>query len=527
MKILIGEKMFNRLSRSENSTRNIITGFAGQILTLIAGFICRITFVQCLSSEYLGLSGLFGNILSFLGLAELGIGSIIGYELYSCVVAQDQEKIAAYVQWYGKAYRTIGAIIALLGMLFLPFLDTFIAGKTEITENLYLIYLLYLANTVCSYMFSYKAVILSSDQKGYIVSIVQTLATVIMDLLQAVFLILTHNFIIYIIIQIFTNLTKDIVLSCVADKQYPFINIKQKLSLTVDMKKSLMANMKAILFSRIGLYFINGTDSIIVSALNGLSAAGILSNFTLLTSALNNIIMQFVNGITSSVGNLNAQNIKSKSENLFWEIDLFCFWMFGWSALSFIFLANDIVKILFGAEYEVGFGVVVAVALNYFSTGYVNSVWVYKNTYGLFKQDQYIHFITGALNIVLSIALGKQFGVFGVVIATYISRELTAHWYGPYAVFKYGLNAKVSLYFAKKLKYYFLLVFAGMILYITILCTDQIETYATVITLKFIECIFVPNIIFAFFLSRTKEFTNLKNRCIIFINQKIKTEGKK
>ena len=69
-------------SRTKNSLINIFTGFFGQFFQLLISFINRIIFVHCLSQAYLGINGLFTNVLSMLSLAELGISSAISYALY-------------------------------------------------------------------------------------------------------------------------------------------------------------------------------------------------------------------------------------------------------------------------------------------------------------------------------------------------------------------------------------------------------------------------------------------------------------
>ena len=155
-------------SRSEYSIINILTGFCGYFINAIIGYICRIVFVRCLSAEYLGVNGLFTNILSMLSLAELGIGSAIGFALYKPLAKNDTEKIASLMRFYGKAYKIIGCVVAFFGILMMPFLNI-ITAQPNIQENLYVIYLMYLFNTASTYFFSYRSALLTADQRNYIV----------------------------------------------------------------------------------------------------------------------------------------------------------------------------------------------------------------------------------------------------------------------------------------------------------------------------------------------------------------------
>ncbi len=138
-------------SRTEYSLINMLTGVVGDIVNTSTGLICRVIFVRMLGSEYLGVRGLFTNILSVLSLAELGIESAIIYALYKPIATKDHDKIAAIMQYYRKAYAAIGMVVAVLGLSVLPFLDQIIQTKPDIKESIYLIYLLYLFNTVVSF----------------------------------------------------------------------------------------------------------------------------------------------------------------------------------------------------------------------------------------------------------------------------------------------------------------------------------------------------------------------------------------
>lgn len=123
-------------TRSEYSIINILTGFGGYFLNTIIGYICRMVFVRCLSAEYLGVNGLFTNILSMLSLAELGIGGAIGFALYKPLAENDKDKVATLMSIYGKTYKIIGCVVAIIGLAMMPFLNIIITEQPNIQENL-------------------------------------------------------------------------------------------------------------------------------------------------------------------------------------------------------------------------------------------------------------------------------------------------------------------------------------------------------------------------------------------------------
>ena len=160
----------NEKSRTTNSIRNSIIGALSQGCGIILNFVTRLFFVKYLNEEYLGVNGLFSNILTVLSLAELGVGTAIIYSLYKPVAEKEEKKIAALLNFYKTAYLIIGLFITVIGIALTPFLNLIIKDTPDIPE-LSVIYLLFLANTSCSYFFAYRRSIFSADQREYILSL--------------------------------------------------------------------------------------------------------------------------------------------------------------------------------------------------------------------------------------------------------------------------------------------------------------------------------------------------------------------
>lgn len=235
-----------RKSRTEYSILNITTGVGGYIVNTVVGFVCRMVFVRCLADDYLGINGLFTNILSMLSLAELGIGSAIVYALYKPLAEDDQRKVAMLMRFYGKAYRIIGCVVAAFGLCMLPFLNLIITDPPAISENLYVIYLLFLFNTSSTYFFSYRSSLLMADQKNYIVTGLSYLFSIVQSILQMILLVVTHQYMTYLLVQTIGVFLYNVSVSYIAKKTYPYILSKNVPDLDKEEKGSLIKNVKAL-----------------------------------------------------------------------------------------------------------------------------------------------------------------------------------------------------------------------------------------------------------------------------------------
>lgn len=480
-------------SRTEYSILNILTGLGGYAVNTIIGLVCRMIFTRTLSAAYLGIGGLFTNILGMLSLAELGIGSAIVYALYKPLAVGDKDKIASLVKFYGQCYKVIGVAVGAIGIALMPFLHLLIQTP-DIKESIYLIYLLYLFNSACSYFFSYRSSLIMAAQQNYIVTATNYAVTIGQSIVQIIWLITTHEYIGYLIIQCISGWIYNLTISHVAKKKFPYIASKNIKPLKKEDRDILIRNVYALVVWKFCGLLVNSTDNIIITYFSGLAAVGLSSNYTLLSTTLNALLNQLFNGITASVGNLNAIESSEKKLKIFNVINLANFWLFGWAAIGIFVVSSDIVCLVFGESYVLPLEIPFVIALNFYMVGMQNAVWTYKNTMGLFQQGRYLLILTAAINLICSLWMGKMWGLFGILFATAISRACTNVWYDSYAVFKYGLRAKVSTYFKKYFVYAVILIFtAGVSFY---LCSFVQFSQLTNVILKFLICCIVPNVIF-------------------------------
>ena len=109
--------------RTKSSIRNLTAAFLGQLLGIAISFISRKIFIGVLDEEYLGINGLFTNILSMLSIMELGVGPAIVFCLYKPLAEDNQAQILALMKLFRRLYCLIGCGILAAGIgisFFLP-----------------------------------------------------------------------------------------------------------------------------------------------------------------------------------------------------------------------------------------------------------------------------------------------------------------------------------------------------------------------------------------------------------------------
>lgn len=497
----------NETSRIHNSFLNLISGFAYRILITLTAFVVRTVFIRCLSPDYLGINGLYSNILSMLSLAELGFGTAMVYSMYQPLAQRDFRKLGQLTQLYKKVYAIIGTVILVFGLCLVPFLDHLIKDRPDV-EGITFYYILFLLNTVVSYwFFAYQNSLLQADQKAFVISNYHSFFNLIKSALQIILLLVFRNYTMYLLTQIFCTVGENICLAVKVKKEYPVFADASKEKLSAEETKKIFKDVKALMLSKVSHVVLNGTDNLIISAFVGINWVGVLSNYVMVTEAITGILTQITSAIHASLGNYFAKENREFGYQLFRRIEFLNYWLYGFSTVAFIVLLNPFVTVWLGKEFTLSNGVVVALAINFFVAGVMNTLWTFRSTLGLFTQGQYRPLIVAVINVVVSIALSYKWGIAGVLAGTSISRACVNLWYDPWLLHRKGFGKSVVPFFLQYIRKILLLgvIAVGMFFIANnIVLVDEI----TIVNFSFMVVLtaFIPNLVFALAFCRTEEF---------------------
>ncbi|ASF38493.1 sugar translocase [Halobacillus halophilus] len=512
--------------RIQNSLRNMFFGVAGQLITIMMGFIVRTVFIYTLGIEYVGIEGLFTSILLMLSLANLGFDTAMIYSLYKPLAEGEKYKIQALMNLYKKAYRIVGFVVLAIGLFLLPFLPYLINGKGPV-ENIQTIYILFLLQSAASYFFIYKQSILIADQRNHIVSKIHSAFIIISNSLQILLLVFVGSYILVLVTQLSFRVFENMYIAKKVDRLYPYLRGMNKAVLYGDEKKRLFQDLYSLFLYKISGAVINGTDNILISMFIGITVVGIYSNYLLLLSTLTTLLSYIFYSLTASVGNLIVQNNREKKYHIFRVIRFSNFWVYGLCSICLWVLLDPFISLWIGEQYLLGSIVVGIIILNFYTTGMQGASTTYRETTGLFKKGKYRPIIAAGLNLALSLILVRVIGLTGIFLGTIFSRLMVYFWYDPYIIYKYVFNRPLKEHFIKYVSYTFVVAGAGLI---TKLAANQIQTNHQTLTLLLMGmlCLTIPNLIFYLFFRNSKEFNYLSSVLRnLYQNKFLKTYSKK
>lgn len=518
---------FNKNARTGNAFKAAAVGTSNQIVNLVCGFVFRTVFLMVLSKEYLGLNGLFTNVLNVLSLAELGIAGAIIYRMYEPIALNNEEKVAQMMCFYKNIYRIIALIVTVIGLSILPAIKFLIKNPEEIPSdiNIYVVYVLFLAQSVTSYLFVYKNSILTADQKGYINSACSMFGNILNTALRIAVLFITKDFIATLITGIVVSLTVNIVNSIIATKMYPCI-FKGKHKLDKTSKKTILKDTAALACHKIGGVVVGSTDNILLSAFIGIGVLGIYSNYSLLMVAVAGLIGQLLGTFTSSVGNAKLNLTSDDFFKTYKRLLYINLVIVSCACVSMYCLLEPFITVWLDEGMLLDNNVVIVLIISYFLSQFRHVNINFTSATGLFRKDRLRPLIEAAVNLTASIVLVNYLGVMGIFLGTIISNLLVVFWREPYLLFKNEFKAVNKLW-----KYFTLIALFGA--YTTLMSYglnavfNFMPNIVGYVILKFAICAVVPLgtiCVLTFWTDEFKYFISLIKRVM---NKVLRKLGKK
>lgn len=472
----------NNTNRTSKATKNIIVSVFAQIVILLVSFINRTIFIKLLGAEYLGVDGLFSSILLVFSIAELGIGNAIIFKLYQPIAQNNVKKVQQYITLFERAYNGIILFIITIGICLLPFIKQIVqADELSVDINIYVVFLLFLLNTVSTYFLAHRQSVLLVNQKQHIVSYVQMWIKCLFLALESLLLLVWKNYYLYLFVKVSGNYVQAIILSVKAKKEYPIHCKKNTEKLSKNEMRSLVEDVKALVLRRIGSVVLASADNIIINTFISTVMVGIYSNYTLIKSSVQTIVGQAFSALTATIGNYIATEKKEKVEELFGIYTFMIYVVYGFCCICLYTLTNRFIELMWGKEYLLSSKVLFVIVFDFLLYGFQTAINVFRDASGLFVQGKYRPFVSACVNIFLSVFLAKPLGVFGIILATVLSRVFVSVWYDPYILYKHCFEGSVKRYFFRLASY------LGMVVCICI-SVDKILCGVDTTIFSFIGC---------------------------------------
>lgn len=504
--------------RTQNSVKNLLASFVMSIVVLVVGFIVQRVFIKTLGLEYLGINGLFTNIVTMLGIVELGLGSAIVYHFYRPLAKRDKKRVKSLLHFYKLGYRIVAATVAVIGLLLMPFVPA-IVGEVAISIDLVSVYALFLLDVVFSYLLTYKRSILYADQKSYLVNIAHLTSLLVMNGLQIAALLITGNFYLYLIIKIAMRVAENLIISSLVNKRYGYLTEGKARPIDAETKQDIFKKIKALFMHKIGALLVLGSDNIIIAIFLGVTTVGLYGNYYLVAAAIGMIVGQAFTAITASVGNLLITSSSKKSYAVYNNVRFANFWLATFAATGMLVAMDSFVEVWLGSGYILATSVLIVISINLYLQLTRSVTSSFKEAAGIFHEDRYVPLIESVVNIVLAILFMHIFGLAGVIMGT-ICSTLIVH------LFSYPKYVYTKLFKRTYANYYFEFVRSLIVAVVIGTATFGLSHAVTVhgavlqLAINIAIVLIVPNVILYTIFRNSNELKYFKQLILDIVNKK-------
>ncbi len=455
--------------RVHRSVMNIKVGMFFYVLSLFLAFFSRKVFLDCLGAEFIGLTGMLMTIMSFLSVAELGIGTSIVYFLYKPLQEDNHEKINEVMSILAYLYRCIGFIIGGCGLVVSIFFPWWFDNLTTGLPLVYFAFYSFLASSVAGYIFNYKQLLVGANQKQYLVnSYFQTIG-IVQSLTQILLAYYYRNLWLWVIVGLIFTIIGIIVFNYRIRQLYPWLEVNlQEGRQNLKKYPEILKKTRQVFAQKIKDFILFRSDHIMVGVFVSVSHIALYGNYTIITSKLNYLVNILSDGLNAGVGNLLAEGNEKIIMKIFWEMTAARYFILGIIIFPLILFMQPFVKLWFGEQYLLSDFIVNLIIINIFLMLHNGTVMIFIGSNGMFS-DVWAAWTEFVINITITLILAPFWGIAGILMGKIISIGLNGIFWKPYYLFTSGFHKSVFIFWKGMMPYYLsFFLFTGLTIVLNI-----------------------------------------------------------
>ena len=435
--------MSERVKKSiVNAEVNILFYFLSLFLT----FFSRKIFLDNLGADFIGLTGTLYNILGYLNLSELGISACIGYFLFKPLQTNNRQEIQDILSLLGYLYNWIGTIIfagAFIISLFFPL----IFDNTQLHLGIiYFAFYSFLGSSLIGYFINYRQILLSADQKNYLVAIYYQSANLVKLALQIYLAYYFKNLYVWVAVEFLFGILGCIILNWKINKEYPWLKVDKKQGKQL-LKKypEVITKTKQVFIHKIKDFVLVKSDELFIFLFVSLKMVAFYGNYMIIISKLISLFAAVTGSVGASVGNLVAEGDKDRMLKVFWEYTTIQHTIAATLSFSLYLLMEPFIAHWLGAEYIMDHTILILLIIYIYITNSRQSVDSFNYAHGLYA-DVWSAWAELIINVSVTIICGLQWGIIGILLGKIASLIPIVVLWKPYYLFKTGLKESVLTY---------------------------------------------------------------------------------
>ena len=493
------------------------------MVSVLLPFVTRAIIMYLIGVDYLGIGTLFTSVLQFLSLAELGVGTAITYTMYRPIAENNTAELCRILNYIRKLYRCIGLAMFVIGTALLPAVPYLIHGVVPAYINVYVLYFIYLINSVISYFFAgYRESLLVAHQRRDVSVKWATVISILVQVIQILILVVCRNFYVYAIVPISGTIATNIVNALITRKMYP--GIRPHGQIGDEVRQEIKKKLGGLIGTKLSAVVHHSSDTMVISAFLGLVQTAQYGNYYLVFYSVCGFIATLYTSMTASIGDKIIKDSLDENYLLFKRISFANNWLVGWCTICFICLVENVISLAYGTDMCLGIGFASLMGVYFYVYQIQKVVLTFKDAAGIWYSDRYRPYVIMIVNLVSNIILVNFIGIYGIVLSTILSLLVSMPWLNWTLYKKLFLRSSIENMFLIFLNGILTAVFGALTLALCFRLRNDIWGLVERIGI----CLVVPNLCYFAIYRKTPHFQYWKDFVLrhLKITEKWKKEGK-
>lgn len=452
--------------KTKRTLLNYVTDIIPLMIVSVLGIFKIKFFIQELGDETLGLYQLFSQIMIYIALVDGGLSSAVLYSLYKPNINEDKNKLNEIISAAFKVFSLIGIVIFALAAVAGFLVPFFIKDYSFPYMYIVVAFLLFSLSNVIGYFFVPINAFLEVKGKKYITNLALQIGQIVQSVLEIILLLRGWSFFSILIMHSIIKLLSNIVIAIWFRKNYKEYTVKSK-------KKdySFVKKVKDLMFHKINGLVSSNIDVIIISKVLGLAYVAIYSAYFYIINMLKSILGKLNGSMLALIGNEIAKD-KDKVYDIFLEINSIMFFVGTVICVPLFFALDGFIDLWYEGEIKTSILISIACVTYLFCFLIKETVAMFVNAAGLFKETKICALCDTIINLTLSIVLVFKFGISGVLFATAFSVIVAEYIMKNFVLHKHVFERKTNKFYLNGLK---LLCITAIDLIIGLLVFKNIE----------------------------------------------------
>jgi len=432
--------------RVHKSILNAEVNLVFYFLTLFLAFFSRKIFLECLGADFIGLTGTLGNILGYLNLAELGITASIGYFLFKPLQSDNRQEIQEILSLLGYLYNWIGCIILFGGIIISLFFPLIFANAKLGLGIIYFAFYSFLGSSLIGYFINYRQILLTADQKKYLVAIYFQSANIIKIILQIYLAYTYKNLYVWVGIEFLFGIIGCITLNWKINQEYPWLHVSKKQGkLLIKKYPEVISKTKQVFIHKIKDFVLVRSDELFIFLFVSLKMVAFYGNYMIIISKLISLFSAITGSVGASIGNLVAEGNKQNMMKVFWEFTTIQHTIAATLCFSLYNFTEPFITHWLGSEYIMDNRILILLIVYIYITNSRNSVDSFNYAHGLYA-DVWSAWAELIINVSITIIGGLKWGILGILLGKIVSLLAIVVLWKPYYLFSAGFKDSVAIY---------------------------------------------------------------------------------